>query len=206
MNLKDNRNPVLLVHGITDTGRVFRKMSAYLTNLGWEVHTIDLVPNNGSVCLTILAQQVKDYISHNFTAEQNIDLIGFSMGGLVTRYYVQRLGGIGRIQRFISISAPNKGTLIAYFSATTGITQMRPNSDFIRDLNQDAKDLLSKLNFAVISTPFDLMIVPSNSSKMSIGKEIELPVLTHRWMKTDERVFQQVHQLLLEPVNRTINN
>jgi triacylglycerol lipase len=200
MNIKSNRNPVLLVHGITDTGRVFNKMSSYLTNFGWEVHTVDLIPNDGSVCLTILAQQIKDYISHNFISQQNIDLIGFSMGGLVTRYYVQRLGGINKVQRFISISAPNNGTLMAYFLATTGITQMRPNSEFIRDLNQDAKDLLTKLNFAVISTPFDLMIVPPSSSKMSIGKEIELPVLTHRWMKTDQRVFQQVHQLLLEPV------
>lgn len=199
MSLKGHLNPVLLVHGITDTGRVFGKMSAYLTDFGWEVHTMNLLPNDGSVSLTLLAQQVKDYINQNFSANQKLDLIGFSMGGLVARYYVQRLGGIEKIQRFISISAPNNGTLLAHFLPNIGITQMRPNSQFIQDLNQDAKELLSKLNFSIISTPFDLMIIPSSSSKMSIGKEFDLPVLTHHWMKTDERVFKQVHKLLLNP-------
>jgi triacylglycerol lipase len=201
MKLKGDRNPVLLVHGIIDSSRVFAKMSAYLRNWGWIVHTIDLVPNDGSVCLSLLAQQVKDYINGNFTVAQKLDLVGFSMGGLVSRYYLQRLEGIKKVQRFISISAPNNGTFMAYLLPSLGITQMRPNSNFIQNLNQDAQELLSKLNFSVISTPFDLMILPPTSSKMSIGKEFEIPVLTHHWMKTDERVFKQIHRLLLQPVN-----
>ena len=30
-------NPVLLIHGIFDTIRIFNKMSRYLKKLGWEV-------------------------------------------------------------------------------------------------------------------------------------------------------------------------
>ena len=51
------QNPVLLVHGINDTGAVFNKMASYLREQGLSVHTVDLVPNNGAEVLDKLAQQ-----------------------------------------------------------------------------------------------------------------------------------------------------
>ena len=92
MNTKNQqRNSVLLIHGIDDTGAVFNQMASYLRQLGWSVHTLDLVPNNGAVGLDILAQQIADYVVKTFAPEEPIDLVGFSMGGIVSRYYVQRL-------------------------------------------------------------------------------------------------------------------
>jgi triacylglycerol esterase/lipase EstA (alpha/beta hydrolase family) len=108
------QNPVLLVHGINDTGAVFDKMALYLRQRGLSVYTVDLVPNNGAEVLDKLARQVANYINTIFAPEQPLDLVGFSMGGIVSRYYIQRLGGIERVQRFISISSPHKGTVIAY--------------------------------------------------------------------------------------------
>ncbi|MFN6569842.1 triacylglycerol lipase [Dendronalium sp. ChiSLP03b] len=193
------RNPVLLVHGIDDTGAVFYHMTAYLRQLGWSVHTIDLMPNNGDVGLDVLAKQVADYVAANFTIDQPLDLIGFSMGGIVSRYYVQRLGGINRVQRFITISSPHHGTIIAYASQRPGCLQMRPNSAFIQDLNSDAA-MLRHLNFTSIWTPYDLMIVPTRSSQLPVGKEVILPVALHSWMLTDSRCMTTVAAALTEPI------
>lgn len=110
MNSTNNRNPVLLVHGIIRTSSVFSTMSTYLTQQGWSVYTFNLKPNNATLGLDKLAIQVADYVEKIFAPEQPLDLVGLSMGGLVTRYYVQRLGGIDRVQRFITISAPHQGT------------------------------------------------------------------------------------------------
>ena len=55
-------------------------------DLGWEVFDIDLVPNNGDTRLELLAQQVAILVDR-IAPHQPIDLLGFSMGGLVTRYY-----------------------------------------------------------------------------------------------------------------------
>ena len=195
-----SRNPVLLVHGLLDTTSVFNTMSTYLTNLGWSVHSLNLIPNHGGVTLEKLAAQVANYIDHNFAREQPLDLLGFSMGGLVTRYYLQKLGGIKRVQRYISISAPNYGTLTAYLLPYQGIGQMRPNSPFLLDLNQDASATLSQLNFTVLWSPFDLMIVPAHNSRMPIGTEIKLPVLFHSWMVSDPRGMKAVAQALKEPL------
>ncbi|HLO86201.1 MAG TPA: alpha/beta fold hydrolase [Nostocaceae cyanobacterium] len=192
-------HPVVLVHGINDTGAVFNKMALHLRQRGWSVHTLDLLPKNGAGVLDQLARQVANYIAANFAPGQPLDLVGFSMGGLVSRYYVQRLGGIERVKRFITISSPHQGTVVAYGSWLAGCMQMRPNSPFLQDLNGDVQ-MLKQLNFTSIWTPYDLMIIPAQSSQLPVGKEITIPVALHPWMLRDARVLEVVVQALQEPV------
>lgn len=195
----NNRNPVLLVHGIIRTSTVFGKMSAYLSQQGWSVHTLNLTPNNATLGLDQLATQVADYVDKTFGHEQPIDLVGLSMGGLVSRYYVQRLGGINRVQRLITISSPHQGTRMAYLSARPGCIQMRPGSDFLADLNQDVSSL-ERLNFTSIWTPLDFIIVPAESSQMPVGQEVKLSVFAHALMARDFRSIQAVASALSEPI------
>lgn len=189
-------NPILLIHGFTDTGKVFATMSAYFTNLGYKVHTLDLIPSYGTANLADLAQQVKIYIDDNLAEESNINLLGFSMGGIVTRYYLQRLGGIEKVNQYISISAPNNGSFLSYGLPLKGISQMRPKSKFLQDLNQDVKEKLSKIKTLILWTPFDLMIIPANSSRLGIGQEMSLPILVHKWMLSDRRVLTVISDFL----------
>jgi triacylglycerol lipase len=200
MNTKNQqRNPVLLAHGIDDTGLVFYRMADYLRQQGWSVYTLDLVPSNGDVGLDELAKQVADYVAATFAPEQPVDLVGFSMGGIVSRYFIQRLGGIKRVQRFITISSPHNGTVVAYGSQRPGCLQMRPNSVFLKDLNSDAA-MLKQLNFTSIWTPYDLMILPAKSSQMLVGREVVVPVALHPWMLTDSRSLAVVAKALAEPI------
>ncbi len=200
MNSKNQqRNSVLLIHGIEDTGAVFNTMASYLRQMGWPVYTLDLVPNNATLGLDILAQQISDYVLNNFAPQQPIDLVGFSMGGIVSRYYVQKLGGFKRVQRLITISSPHHGTLMAYASQRQGCLQMRSNSQFLQDLNTDAQ-ILDRLNFTSIWTPYDLMIVPAKSSQMPVGKEIIVRVLLHPAMLTDPKSLAAVVSALREPI------
>ena len=193
------QNPVLLVHGINDTGAVFNKMAFSLRQQGLSVHTVDLIPNNGSEVLEKLAQQVANYVNDTFATAQPLDIVGFSMGGIVSRYYIQRLGGINRVQRFITISSPHHGTIVAYGTWLAGALQMRPHSDFLNDLNSDV-EMLKQLDFTSIWTPYDLMIIPTESSQLGIGKEITLPVLLHPLMLTDSRTLSIVVKILTKSV------
>jgi triacylglycerol lipase len=199
MNKKEKvmeRNPVLLVHGLYDTVAKFEVLSAYLDQLGWSVHSLNLQPNDGFAPLNDLAEQVADYVDQTFESGQSIDLLGFSMGRLVTRYYLQRLGGVERIKRYITISAPNNGTLTAYSLPLKGIRQMRMNSPFLQDLNQDHDQYLSQIQVTNLWTPYDLMIFPAHSSKMGIGREISVPVAVHGWMVRDRRVMKLIASAL----------
>lgn len=197
---RTDRNPVLLVHGLTDTSRKMRKIASHLRGLGWEVYTIDLIPNNGDAKLEVLAAQIADLIDRTFAPDRPIDIIGFSMGGLVSRYYLQRMGGLDRVQRFFSISTPHRGTIAAYFSLRPGCIQMRPDSDFIVDLSRDV-DRLNRLQFTSIWTPFDLIILPPTSSQLGIGTEIGLPIFAHPLMVFDRRCLEAIVAALSRSVD-----
>lgn len=193
------RNPVLLIHGLWDTRAIFKTMTAYLSNLGWIVYSLDLIPNNGDAKLEILAQQVADFVTATFDSQQPFDIVGYSMGALVSRYYIQRLGGIKRVQRFVTLAAPHHGTITAYATRKPGCIQMQPNSAFLNDLNQDVTQL-AQLNFTSIWTPFDMMIVPAISSKLPVGKNVLVPVAMHHLMVTDKNSLNAVAEALASPI------
>lgn len=195
MSSKHDRNPVLLVHGIDDTAAVFQTMSAYLQARGWSTYSPSLTPNNGDIGLEHLAQQVADYINTHIPKDQPFDIVGFSMGGIVSRYYVQYLGGIQRVQRLVTISSPHQGTWIAYLRQNRGAAQMRPNSEFLQTLNQHVA-MLNAIRFTSIWTPLDLTIIPANSSQMPLGEEVQVPVALHPAMVSDRRSLQAVASAL----------
>ena len=195
--MASSKNPVLLIHGIGDTHRVFDKMAAYLGDRAWSVHSLDLVPNRGEVGLDQLALQVRDYVARDL-ADQPFDLIGFSMGGIVSRYYLQRLGGLKQVQRFITLSSPHNGTWTAYARHRPGVKQMRPNSDFLNDLNGTLTDL-EQVQFTSLWTPYDLMILPAHSSRLSVGTMGQIPALAHPLMLRDRRSLEAVENRLSIP-------
>jgi triacylglycerol lipase len=200
-----SRHPVLLIHGINDTEAVFHSMSRYLTRLGCSVHSLSLTPNNGHLGLEYLAAQVSNYVASTFAADQPFDLVGFSMGGIVGRYYVQRLGGITQVKRFVTIASPHQGTWVAYGSQRPGCVQMRPDSAFLQDLNQDVA-MLGQLHFTSIWTPLDLMIVPANSSLMPVGQSVPVWVPSHAWMVSHPQSLQAVASCLQTPLQASVSS
>jgi triacylglycerol lipase len=132
------------------------------------------------------AQHLSDFIEANVPHGTRCDLVGFSMGGIVCRYYLQRLGGIARVNRFVAISTPEHGTWWASICPAEllrwpGIAQLRPDSAFLRDLNSDAQ-VLDRVRLTTIWTPLDLAIVPAVSSRMAVGRETRLCVPLHPLM------------------------
>jgi triacylglycerol lipase len=188
-------NPVILVHGLLDSSRKMARLARHLRELGREAHTLDLVPSWGKVGLEKFAAQVAAFVEKTLPPGRRFDLVGFSMGGLVSRYYLQRLGGLERVDRFISIAAPHNGSLLAWLIPTPGCRQMRPGSAFLRDLESDV-DRLGKLQFTSIWTPFDLMIVPAHSSILSCAKNRLLWCLAHPLMVLQPSALRAVEAAL----------
>jgi len=174
------RNPVLLVHGIADDARGMERMALWLRTQGWEVHTLDLTPNWGQRGIVPLAEQLAAFAKQTF-GERKFDLVGYSMGGLVSRYYVQRLGGARRVERFVTLSAPHHGTQMARLLANQAVREMRPGSGFLRDLARDAGQLRA-VKFTSLYTPWDIVIVPAKSSVMPQARNVKVRVGSHPGM------------------------
>lgn len=193
--------PVLLVHGIDDTGAIFDRMADRLALAGHgPIYTIDLAPSNGDVGLSELAVQVAQKVEaiRHETGAPRIDMVGFSLGGMVSRYYLQRLDGLTRVRRFVTISAPHAGSFSAYFRWNPGAADVRWGSAFLRDLERDA-EVLSAVEMTSLWTPFDMMILPSWSSRLPFARDRMLPVLVHPWMVRDDRACEAVVEALQRP-------
>ncbi|HEY3899324.1 MAG TPA: alpha/beta fold hydrolase [Chthoniobacter sp.] len=189
-----DRNPVLLIHGIADSQISMQWLAHYLQRQGWEVHTMNLKPNWGQKGLEPLAGQIDAYARTEFGG-RHFDLVGFSMGGLVSRYYVQRLGGLNHVDRLVTLSAPHNGSILANLIANKGCREMRPGSPFLRDLASDA-DRLEKIKFTSLYTPMDLIILPAHSSEMPQARNIRVPVVMHPLMVVDGRCMRAVAEAL----------
>jgi triacylglycerol lipase len=186
-----DRHPVLLIPGLNDTARIFRTMSTQLQNQGWEVHIVEVFPSNGKLGIDKLALQVDNYVKSHFDSTQAIDLVGLSMGGIIGRYYIQKMGGIQLIKRYVSLASPHQGTMVAYLSQTPAAIQMRPNSALLKELNQDSR-WLEQLDVTSIWTPWDLMIVPASSSRLPKVQELVLHVSFHGLVARNRAVIDAV--------------
>jgi len=193
------RNPVLLVHGLKDDERKMAPMARYLRSHGWDARTMSLRPSWGQKGLDVLAGQVADFVRAHYAPHQRIDLVGFSMGGLVCRYYLQRLGGLDRVQRYVSISAPNRGSILAWLIQNPGCRQMRPGSAFLRDLKTD-EWRLAKIDFTSLWTPYDAIIVPPRSSEMPEARNVKMQIICHPLMVWQKSCLAEVAKALREPL------
>jgi triacylglycerol lipase len=108
---------------------------------------------------------------------------------------LQRMDGLCRVDRLITLGAPNHGSMWACLIANPGCRQMRPGSDFLNDLNSDI-GVLGKIEFTSLWTPLDLMILPSNSSRMAVGRNIEMWIAIHPLLVWSPQVIKEVAGLL----------
>lgn len=194
------RRPVLLVHGIWDTGSELAALRREIERRGRLVETIDLVPNDGRAPIGELARQLGGRVEalRRESGHGRIDLVGFSMGALVSRTYIQREGGRETVRRFVSISGPHAGTLGAQVLPLEGVRDMRPGSALLRDLASDAEPW-GDVEVHVLYTPFDLMILPPRSSELRGARTTtRIPVLLHRLMIVSPRATGAVADRLGE--------
>lgn len=188
---------VVLVHGFLESGTAFLTLKRRLEKQGFHCIVPKLIPSDGRGGLEVLAAGLKRDIDAACGPDEPIRLIGFSMGGIVSRYYLQKLGGAARCEKFFTIASPHNGTKTAWFYATKGAAQMRPGSEFLADLAK-TESTLGDMLVVSYRTPLDLVILPATSSVWERAVNIEHPALLHPLMLTSNTVLADLEKRLLE--------
>ena len=138
--------PLVLVHGLLDTPRLFSRLERRLEGQQRSVFSPHLPHRFGAIPLRKLAQQLDGLIQDRWGSETRIDLLGFSMGGVIGRTWLQEFGGAKRTQRFISVGSPQQGTVTAQCIPAwlfAGLADMKRGSPLLRSLNGDYAELQS---------------------------------------------------------------
>jgi triacylglycerol lipase len=189
---------VVLVHGFWDTGSVFEPMQKALKQRGIESLAPTLEPRDGRKGLEDLATKLHNHIESNVEKGRPIYLIGFSMGALVSRHYLQRLGGRHRAIHFFSISGPHHGTKTAPLYPAKSTRQMAVGSTFLDELNDDWKSQ-PPIPTTSFWTPADLMIIPPKSSLLPGANNKEINCLLHPLMVRNPVVIRTIIDTILPP-------
>ena len=183
------KRPLILIHGLWNNSRIFNKLYNSLIEKSDIPLFIPNLPHRlGSVPLIKLANDLDKYILSELAKYKTIDLLGFSMGGLIGRIWLQKLGGFLRTKNFITVGTPHMGTLTAQFVPNclfSGIADMKRKSYLINQLNND----ITKLKMVYCKSFYcrsDLMVFPGWEAIMPLGYKQSLPVFAHRELVTSQ--------------------
>jgi pimeloyl-ACP methyl ester carboxylesterase len=203
--------PVLLLYGLLSTRRSCQLLERRLRRDGYGVFSIDLGGLGGAFnthSIDESAERVRDKVERLYARYPlgPLSIIGHSKGGLIGRYYIERLGGDGRVRTLITLGTPHQGTPSAYLGCATvgwfapSVWQMTPRSAFIRRLNlgpwPETVRLVSLYSRRDACTPFPAGILELGRSGDLAN--VELPDLRHRDFLVSRSAYQVVRSELAQ--------
>lgn len=158
------RPPVVLLHGFIDNRSVFVLLRRSLTRHGW--HHLESLNYSPLTCdirtaAELLGRHIEEICGR--TGHHEVDIVGHSLGGLIARYYVQRLGGDRRVRTLVTLGTPHGGTAVAPMaSAHPIVRQMRSGSAPIEELRRPAPGCRTR--FVSFWSELDQVIVPAEAA------------------------------------------
>lgn len=164
-NIEAAGTPILLVHGIIDNHAIFRVLKRRLRRKGFgTVVTVNYSPTTNDIrqAAVALAAEVEALVA--LTGYERMHVVGHSLGGLIARYYAQRLGGDERVHTLVTLGTPHCGSLHAHLLPVRIGRQLRPGSDLMTELELPARNCRTR--FVAYWSDFDQVIVPHSSARL----------------------------------------
>ncbi|MEU5287647.1 alpha/beta fold hydrolase [Streptomyces sp. NPDC020755] len=152
--------PVVLLHGFIDNRSVFVVLRRALTRHGHRhLEALNYSPLTRDIrtAAELLGRHVEEICER--TGHSRVDVVGHSLGGLIARYYVQRLGGDRRVRTLVTLGTPHGGTAVAPGAGVHPIVrQMRGGSSLIEELRAPAPGCRTR--FVSFWSELDQVMVP----------------------------------------------
>jgi triacylglycerol lipase len=183
--------PILLVHGIMDNRSVFTVFRRTLRRRGFgAVHAMNYGLLTGDVRTAAheLGAHVERLLEQ--TGAERVHVVGHSLGGVIARYYVQRMGGDAHVDTLVTLGSPHSGSLTAHLLPTALCRQLRPGSALMAELAAPAPGCRTR--FLVVWSRMDQMVVPQRNAR-----------LLHPDLRVDELELRDVGHLALPIDART---
>lgn len=194
--------PLVLVHGLWDTPALFDSLRRAIGERR-DLFVPHLPHGLGVVPLEDLAAELGRGIESRFGTEAPLDVMGFSMGGVISRTWMQLLHGTRRVRRFTSVASPQQGTWTALpwprrWLASVG--DLKVGSPLLRRLNADPQ-ALKGIACCSLYCLADLMVVPGWTAVLPVGRrEVLRPLsLRHDELMVHPSSVAQVARELLRP-------
>ncbi|MDX2543935.1 esterase/lipase family protein [Streptomyces sp. WI04-05B] len=158
--------PVVLLHGFIDNRSVFVLLRRSLAQHGrQQIESLNYSPLTCDIrtAAELLGRHIEETCRR--TGQPRVDIVGHSLGGLIARYYVQRLGGDLRVRTLVTLGTPHCGTrVVPLADAHPIVRQMRPGSDVIEELRLPAPDCRTR--FVSFWSDLDHVMDPPETARV----------------------------------------
>jgi triacylglycerol lipase len=184
-----------------DTPRLFNRLERALDGRRGPLLIPHLPHRFGLTPIEKQAVLLGTAIETAFGPGQPLDLLGFSMGGVIARVWIQLLGGHRRSRRLISVGSPQQGTLTAQPWPSwplAGIADLKAGSPLLHRLNSNLATLQAVDCCSFYCQP-DLMVMPAWRAVLPIGPGRSLPVRYHHQLMTHPAALHPLVEELLRP-------
>ena len=158
--------PILLVHGIVDNHSIFTLLQRALRRRGFAtVSSFDygLLTRDIPAAAQLLGEAIEKLAADS--GYERVHVVGHSLGGLIARFYVQRLGGDARVHTLVTLGTPHQGTELARpLRRLPLLDQLSPESRLIRELAEPAAGCTTR--FVVFYSDIDHLVWPSRNARL----------------------------------------
>ena len=194
------RKPIILIHGLWNTSDIFSLITAKLDEIGIEYFAPTLEHKYGMKSIVELTNLLNDLIIEKYGYEKELDILGFSMGGIIGRYWINKFNGYKRTRRFLTVGSPHKGTLASQLVPKypfRGISEMKINSHLLRELSK-SDYLLNEIECISFFTYWDLMVFPGWKASLNSGEKISLKIYKHKNLIRNPNAVGKIIEKLLK--------
>ncbi|PWU55668.1 lipase, partial [Micromonospora sp. S4605] len=206
--------PVIVVGGLSGVAIAYEPLAARLRADGYRVFIYQL-PGLGLGDIPASARAFAGYVDQvrAATGAARVDLVGHSEGGLVSRYFLKRLGGTGVVGRYVSLGSPQYGTYVANILKFLGLgscagivacQQMSIGSAFLADLNA-GDDTPGAVRYTTVRTlqdelvrPVDNALLHDGSTNVLIQSYCPLRVVGHLGLVLDGTTYTVIRGALTD--------
>lgn len=200
----NGRKPILMVHGFLDSGVTpwWDITTHRLKEIGYAEEQLHLL-SLGALATTVdspkvYAEEVTTKLRSISTEhESDVDIIAHSMGGLDSRWAIEKMGVDQYVDSLITLGTPHQGTYVAYLAyITPGGRDMIPGSDFLQELNDG--QIAENVEYTAIWSNFDELITPDEYAMLPVSeresvptaRNVFVPYKEHIQLAFDEEVFE----------------
>lgn len=193
--------PVILIHGILGQRHVYWNLFRHRMRQDDIRVQEAIIPWGGlgdlRIAAGVLQEKVDAALRHH--EADKVDLVCHSAGGLVARYYMMFLGGQKKVGKVIFLGTPHQGTYFSYTILAPGLfeiaRQTRPGSHFLEEINGPGA-VPPGVELFNLWSPIDLVVVPSQNSKLAGSKAIRMPLVSHWGFLWRRDVYEMVRDIL----------
>jgi triacylglycerol lipase len=190
------RQPIIFVHGFGGSAANWTAVVARFKADGWTDRELIAASYPSDVSNTVIADRIRDRVDsvRAATGWDKVDFVTFSMGSLSSRYYLKNLGGTAKVDAWVSIAGPNRGTETASQCSETPCAEMLPSSEFLETLNA-GDETPGDVRYATWWSECDGTIVPPRSTILTDAVNTQTACLTHSNMFT-ETIYLEVRAFI----------